>query len=154
MKLRVTYLAAMLVAFLLHSQAQIITSSSPAPLQPAVAGNYFVNNTSANTVYIAPVNSFNDGVTGGYYFLTQNAAKASTSVITYQGIPYSVTTYVTNDLYQVGTTAFGDNKTIFLDEGTYTDTDGDGLAYVRIGYYNNFSMVGLVYNTVKIIKQP
>jgi hypothetical protein len=140
-----------LLFFCTHLFAQVITNQSSAPAQPVATGSYFIAN-NGDAKYVPPTNSYNDGVTA-YYFITQDAAKTGTTSVTYNSANYPVTTIVTSDISYGGpaAAAFGANKTIFFDDGTYTENTYSGNTYVLFNYAN-FSMVGLHNGAVTIKK--
>jgi len=138
-------LATFLATFLLFSASFPVSAEvtvNAGITASASAGNFSAS-IDADTAYVNPTNRFDDGAVS-YYFVTQDATKASWTTVDYQGITYPLqATVVTNDLNAMkvaGVSIFAADHTVFFDAGLYTDTDP--YAYTRFSVAN-LSLVGL-----------
>lgn len=158
------FISLLLALVLVFSGIQEVFASAlvhPEVVQAAIDGTHYGVQTIKAGDYVEATNSFSDG-SPSYYLVTSDPAKASWgagSVLSYKGVPYTLTDVLHNIsninlMTSGGVSIFKPNATVFLDPGTYSDSDA--TAYTRYNHAN-LSVVGVEKNasgepSAKILK--
>lgn len=159
-KTRFPLFLAFLLGIIFTTQSVTVSAFTDLPNTPEVTvpeAQYNVNNTG-DANYLAPVNSFDDNVTG-YYLVTQDPARVGTTSVNYKGVDYPIKeVLVGNDLYNTKISGMStgilnynsatQNMTFFFDPGTYTSSAYNNYADMS---KENMSFVGLSGNASDVI---